>query len=410
VIRSLTENRWLVVAGALIVQMCLGAIYSWSVFVNPLKDVFFYTTTQTQIIFSLSLATFALVMIYAGRLQDRIGPRIVATLGGLVLGTGYLLAALTEGGFLPIALTVGVIGGAGIGLAYVCPIAACVKWFPDKRGLVTGVAVAGFGGGAWLFAKIASGLIDTYGILTAFQYLGSIFMVAVVTGAQLLRNPPVEWKPAGWRSFEASTGITSAVDFEWQDMIRRQQFWMLWIMFLSGATAGLLVIGILKPYGLHSGLDAATAANAVGILALFNGAGRIIWGMVSDRIGRKNAMALMFLLQGLMMLTLIEMGSTELTLSLAAAWIGFNFGGNLALFPATTADFFGTRNVGMNYALLFTAYGVAGIMGPILAGSVFDMTGSFAWAFIPSGAACLIAAGLALKLKPPHRAGSVTEC
>src|SRR5690606_30017365 len=159
---SLTENRWLVVVGALTVQMCLGAIYSWSVFVNPLKEVFFYTTTQTQIIFSLSLATFALTMIYAGRLQDRIGPRIVATLGGIVLGAGYLLAALTEGGFLLVALTVGVIGGAGIGLAYVCPIAACVKWFPDKRGLVTGVAVAGFGGGAWLFAKVASGLIETH--------------------------------------------------------------------------------------------------------------------------------------------------------------------------------------------------------------------------------------------------------
>lgn len=187
-------------------------------------------------------------------------------------------------------------------------------------------------------------------------------------------------------------------------MIQRRQFWMLWTMFVSGAIAGLLVIGILKPYGLHSGLSPAAAANAVGILALFNGAGRIIWGMASDRMGRKNAMILMFLLQGMMMFMLIEMGSTELTLSIAAAWVGFNFGGNLALFPATTADFFGTRNVGMNYALLFTAYGVAGIMGPILAGSVFDMTGSYLWAFIPSGVACFIAAGVALWLKPPHRA------
>ena len=145
-----SENRWLVVAGALIIQVCLGAIYSWSVFVNPLKEVFFYTTTQTQIIFSLALATFALVMIFAGRLQDRRGPRLVATLGGVVLGGGYLLASLTGGSFPLVALTVGIIGGAGIGLAYVCPIAACVKWFPDKRGMVTGLAVAGFGAGAWL--------------------------------------------------------------------------------------------------------------------------------------------------------------------------------------------------------------------------------------------------------------------
>ena len=394
--------RWFVVAGALIIQICLGAIYSWSVFVIPLKEVFSFTTTQTQMIFSLALAAFSLVMIYAGRLQDRKGPRLVATLGGVVLGAGYLLASFSGGSFLLLALTVGIIGGAGIGLAYVCPIAACVKWFPDKRGLVTGLAVAGFGAGAWLFAKIASNFIDAYGLSTAFMYLGAIFTVAVVLGAQLLRNPPAEWKPAGWSPPESKLSAASAADFEWRDMVRCKQFWMLWIMFVFGAAAGLLVIGILKPYGLHSGLSAAAAANAVGVLALFNGAGRIVWGMVSDLIGRRNAMTLMFLLQGVMMLALIEMGSTEMTLSIAAAWVGFNFGGNLALFPATTADFFGTRHVGINYGLMFTAYGVAGIAGPILAGSVFDMTGSYLWAFIPAGAACLVAAGISLGLKSPQ--------
>ncbi len=395
-------NRWLVVTGALIIQVCLGAIYSWSVFVIPLKEDFSYTTTQTQVIFSLALATFALVMIFAGRLQDKKGPRIVATLGGIVLGSGYLLASFTGGSFPLIALTVGIVGGAGIGFAYVCPIAACVKWFPDKRGMVTGLAVAGFGAGAWVFAKVASGFIDAYGLLASFMYLGVIFMISVVSGAQLLRNPPAGWRPAGWRPPESKLQGTSAEDFEWRDMVRLRQFWMLWIMFMFGAAAGLLVIGILKPYGVHSGLSAAAAANAVGVLALFNGAGRIVWGTVSDKIGRKHAMTLMFLLQSVMMLALINMGSTEMTLSIAAAWIGFNFGGNLALFPTTTADFFGTKNVGINYGLMFTAYGVAGIAGPILAGSVFDMTGSYMWAFILSGVACLVAAGISLGLKSPR--------
>ena len=385
--QPLTKNRWLVVVGALIIQICLGAIYSWSVFVNPLKEDFAYTTTQTQVIFSLALATFALVMIFAGRMQDKRGPRIVATLGGVVLGAGYLLASVTGGSFVLVALTVGMIGGAGIGLAYVCPIAACVKWFPDKRGMVTGIAVAGFGAGAWLFAKVASGFIDAYGILAAFKYLGIIFMLSVVAGAQLLRNPPENWKPAGWEVSVSRTKSDQSADFEWRDMIRYKQFWMLWVMFMFGAVAGLLVIGILKPYGLYSGLSAAAAANAVGILALFNGAGRIVWGMISDAIGRKNAMTSMFLLQGVMMLVLSEMGASELTLIIAAAWIGFNFGGNLALFPTTTADFFGTRHVGINYALLFTAYGVAGILGPVLAGSVFDLTGGYLLAFIPAGIA-----------------------
>ncbi len=398
------RNRWLVVAGALIIQICLGAIYSWSVFVNPLKESFSYTTTQTQLIFSLALATFALVMIFAGKLQDKKGPRIVATLGGIVLGAGYLLASFTGGSFPMLALAVGIIGGAGIGLSYVCPIAACVKWFPDKRGMVTGLAVAGFGAGAWIFAKVASSFIDAYGLTATFMYLGVIFMVSIVVGAQLLRNPPAGWMPSGWKPSESVSNSSSMEGFEWRDMIRLKQFWMLWIMFVFGAAAGLLVIGILKPYGMHGGLSAAAAANAVGVLALFNGAGRIVWGAASDKIGRKNAMTLMFLLQGGMMLALINMGSSEMTLSIAAAWVGFNFGGNLALFPSTTADFFGTKNVGINYGLMFTAYGVAGIAGPILAGSVFDMTGSYMWAFIPSGVACFIAAVISFSLKSPYHA------
>lgn len=229
-------------------------------------------------------------------------------------------------------------------------------------------------------------------------------MVAVIVGAQLLRNPPAGWKPVEWQPPEPKSKVPVIEDFEWREMVKLKQFWMLWFMFVFGAAAGLLVIGILKPYGIHSGLSAIAAANAVGVLALFNGAGRIVWGTISDKIGRKNALTVMFLLQGFMMLVLINMGTTEMTLSIAAAWVGFNFGGNLALFPSTTADFFGTKNIGINYGFMFTAYGVAGIVGPILAGNVFDITGSYMWAFIPAGVACLIAAGISLGLKSPRHA------
>jgi OFA family oxalate/formate antiporter-like MFS transporter len=395
-------NRWLVVVGGLIIQLCLGAIYSWSVFVNPLKQGFGYTTTQTQIIFSVALATFAVVMVFAGKWQDKRGPRIVASVGGVVLGVGYLLAGLTGGSFPLIIATVGIIGGAGIGLCYVCPIAACVKWFPDKRGLVSGLAVAGFGAGAWLFAKLASSFIASAGVLGAFTYLGVIFLAAVVLGAQLLRNPPAGYRPDGWEPPVVEGSKASSADFGWREMTKTRQFWMLWLMYMFGAAAGLLVIGNLKPYGVFSGLTPEVAGTAVGVLALFNGAGRIVWGAASDRLGRKNAMTLMFLLQGAMMLYLINMGATEFKLTVAAAWVGFNFGGNFALFPSATADFFGTRNVGMNYGFVFTSYGVAGIVGPILGGSVFDMTGSYLWAFIPAGAACLIAAVISLTLRKPE--------
>lgn len=398
--KNILSNRWFIVVGALIIQLCLGALYSWSVFVNPLKDNYAFTTTETQIIFSVALATFAIVMIFAGKWQDKIGPRKVAIIGGVLLGLGYILANFTGGSFVGLVFTIGLIGGAGIGFAYVCPLATLIKWFPDKRGLISGLAVAGFGAGAWIFAQLATYFIYMYGLLDTFWMLGIIFLVAVVVGSLTLRNPPSGWIPKGHKK-EVKKSTSKTKDYEWKEMIKTKQFWMLWVMFMFGAAAGLMVIGNLKPFGIFSGLSAIVAGSAVGILALFNGGGRIIWGTASDKLGRSKSMALMFVLQGAIMLALVQMGSNELTLTIAAAWVGFNFGGNFALFPSATADYFGTNHVGVNYGLVFTSYGVAGIIGPILGGSIFDMTGSYLWAFIPSGIACLVAAGIALIIKNP---------
>jgi MFS transporter, OFA family, oxalate/formate antiporter len=394
-------KRWYIVIGALIIQLCLGAIYAWSVFVNPLKEQYAFTTTQTQIIFSVGLATFALVMIFAGRLQDKIGPKKVAISGGILLGAGYMLASLTNGSFIGLILTIGLISGAGIGLGYVCPIASLIKWFPDKRGLITGLAVAGFGGGAWLFAQLAAYFILNYGIMATFLRLGIIFFVAVVFASLMLCNPPTGWKPKGWNPDLKKTTKKSS-DYEWNSMIKTPQFWMLWMMFTFASIAGLMVIGNLNPFGVYSGLAPAIAASAVGILAIFNGAGRIGWGWISDKIGRSKSMFLMFLLQGIMMFVLMRMGSTALLLGIAAAWVGFNYGGVFSLFPSATADYFGTKNIGVNYGLLFTSYGVAGIVGPILGGRVFDITGSYLYAFIPAGILCLIAATVSLMIKAPE--------
>ncbi|MEA2038104.1 MAG: OFA family MFS transporter [Nanoarchaeota archaeon] len=395
--------RWIVVIGALIIQLCLGAIYSWSVFVNPLKEGYSFTTTQTQIIFAVALATFAIVMVFAGKWQDKVGPKKVAITGGILLGLGYILARFTGGSFYGLVATIGLIGGAGIGFGYVCPIAACVKWFPDKRGLITGLAVAGFGAGAWIFAQVASSLIASVGLSATFMTLGVIFLVAVVLSSFLLVNPPDGWLPKGFKADVKKTGKKTAktIELTWQKMLKTKQFWFLWLMFTFGAAAGLMVIGNLKPFGVYSGMTAAVAGSAVGILALFNGAGRIIWGFTSDKIGRTVAMTVMFVLQGVMMLYLMKMGTTALLLGVAAAWIGFNFGGNFALFPSATADFFGTKHLGANYGFVFTAYGVAGIIGPILGGKVFDLTGSYVYAFVPSGILCIVAALLAFMTKKP---------
>ncbi len=402
-------KRWIVVVGALLVQLCLGAIYAWGAFTKALQDptgAFAFSATQAQAIFAAGLASFALMMILAGRWQDRIGPRKVAVVGGLVLGLGYLLAGLVGGtSFWALFFFIGIVGGAGIGLGYVCPIAACVKWFPDLKGFVTGLAVAGFGAGAFIFVKLAGtwgDFIGQYGVNGTFTIFGIIFAISVVIGALMLSNPPAGWLPEGYIPPEAA-GTTKAEDFTQGECIRTHQFWMLWAAFVFSAGAGLMVIGCLKNFGeLEGGLSAAVAGSALGLLALFNGLGRIVWGTVSQKLGARKAISLMTLLQAVMLFALFSMGSTEMSLTVAASWIGFNFGGNFALFPLATAESFGTKNLGANYGAMFTAYGVGGIAMPILAGRVWDVLGSYSIAFTVAAVALLLAMVLAFVVRPPH--------
>ena len=386
-------------------QLSLGAIYAWGAFTKALQDpngAYAFSATEAQAIFAAGLATFAIVMILAGRWQDKIGPRKVALVGAVLLGAGYVLAGLVGGtSFWAILFLIGVVGGAGIGLGYVCPIAACV----------TGLAVAGFGAGAFIFVKLAGtwgGFIESYGVNGTFTIFGIIFFVSVVIGSLLLSNPPAGWKPAGWQPKASEVAAPKAEDFTQGETVRTHQFWMLWLAFVFSAGSGLMVIGCLKNFGeLVSGLSAATAASALGMLALFNGLGRIVWGSVSQKLGARRSIAIMAFIQAVMLVGILKIGMTEMGLIVAACWIGFNFGGNFALFPLATAESFGTKNLGANYGAMFTSYGVGGILMPILAGRLWDTFGSYTWAFIIAAAICVLATILAAVVKPPHHAAQV---
>jgi OFA family oxalate/formate antiporter-like MFS transporter len=253
-----------------------------------------------------------------------------------------------------------------------------------------------------------------------FLIYGIVFAVAVLVGSIWMVNPPEGWKPAGWNPPQPKKGKSaSKVDFNASDMLRRPQFYGLWIMFIFSGMAGLMTIGIIKLFGIEAlqgrgNYDAQQASAIAGtamavFYSLANGLGRIIWGTLSDKIGRKISLFLMCLIQGIMMLLFYAMGANQYLLYLGAALIGFNFGGNFALFPTATADFFGTKNVGQNYPWVFTAYGIGGIIGPIMAGSIRDIVGGWLPAFIISGVACLIAAGIAISLKPPKELASATK-
>ncbi|MFX0185013.1 MAG: OFA family MFS transporter [Candidatus Hodarchaeota archaeon] len=381
-------NRYLVMLGAIIAQLCLGSIYAWTIFQTALynNSPYQWDKLLTQLPFSVGLASFALFMIFAGKWQDKVGPTKVATVGGILLGVGYILAGMVDIiatgnellGFLWLILTYGVISGAGIGFAYVCPIAALVKWFPDLKGLITGIAVAGFGAGALIFTQVETALIPKDGqVGTAFFLLGILYLVAVVGAAQLLRNPPVGWSPESYVKTNSQAPTTGKQDIEPSDMIKTPEFWLLWGMFVLAAAAGLMTIGNVKSFAISQNptIDAVLAATMAGILSIFNAAGRIVWGAVSDRIGRTITMILMFATLGVSMF-FFGVQTEVITLTIGAALIGFCFGGNFALFPSATADHFGTKNLGSNYGLVFTAYGVAGILGPFLAG-VMDYANVF---------------------------------
>ncbi len=460
VTRQYHEQRWGVVAGALIIQASLGAVYIWSVFQTPLLAQFpGWSETQATLPAQLVIAIFAFAVILGGRIQDRLGPRLVGSVGGLILGLGLILAGFTgdfaEGPALAwLVGTYAVIGGLGIGMAYVCPVATCVKWFPDKRGLITGLAVAGFGAGAFFFAPLARALIGggdyelfglalfplpQVGVFDTFMVLGVIFLVAVVLGAQLLRNPPPGYCPPGWTPPAAAAGqAPGRADFTPAEMLRTPTFWLLWVTYLAGSTAGLMVImkaaPIWEAFSLSAAVEvpvsherfasiASAAAMAVAVLALFNAAGRILWGRVSDSLGRKQTLILMFVLCALVLFTLDWMRPYPLYL-LGVSLVALCFGGYLALYPAIAADYYGTRHIGVNYGLLFTAYGSGGLLGPFLAAVLLETTegveyqaldasgalatrvfqlGDYDIAFLAAGLLCLAAAVLTLALRAPRR-------
>ena len=425
-------NRWFVVFGAVLIQLALGAIYAWSVFTARLTDpdgAYAFTASETAWVFSTGLATFAIVMVLAGRWLPRVGPRALAVAGGLLLGTGYLLGGFFGDSFWVQLLSIGIIGGAGIGLGYVVPIAVGVKWFPDKKGLITGLAVAGFGFGATIWVKLAGswfgGLLNTTsifglpGVQSVFVIYGVAFVLLVLAGSTVMINPPEGYKPTGWVPPDHNSGAShGAVNFEAREMLHTPQFYMLWSVFMFSALAGLMVIYCIKLFGIdalqHRGIADAGAitGTAMAWYAIFNGIGRIAWGSISDKIGRKVAITLMAALQGVIMLMTYHVFITFGMVNgfiVVAALIGFNFGGNFALFPAATADFFGNKNVGSNYGWIFTAYGIAGIGGPLLAGYFKDSVQGTAqpmiWMtpFIIAGVACLLGAVImALTTRPRH--------
>ena len=410
-------NRGFVVLGAILIQLALGAIYAWSVFTPDLKAAG-WSSSDTQWVFAIGLASFAVFMVFAGKKLKTWGPKKLAMIGGIVLGLGYALAGLFGGtSFWALVLLIGLVGGAGIGLAYVVPIAVGMQWFPDKKGMITGLAVAGFGFGAMGWVKLAGSwgnLIANMGLSTTFIIYGVAFAVMVIIGGMWMVFPPKGWLPEGYTPPVASTDSTKPVagmNFTVSEMLKSYQFYLIFLTFVFSAGAGLMSIGLMKLYPMQALMDAgmskAAASGVAGtamavFFSLANGLGRIIWGTLSDKLGRKTSIIIMTATQGILVILFTYMAGNEVLLYLGATLIGFNFGGNFALFPTITADTFGAKNVGQNYPFIFLAYGVGGIVGPMLGGMLGDLQ-NFSLAFTISGVAVLLGTVLTIMVKPAKK-------
>lgn len=409
--QAATPNRWLAVLGGVLMNLCLGAFYGWSLYVPALEKNLSVSRAQSSNIFSIAVVVFAISFLIGGRLQDKKGPYLVAMIGSVLFGLGFLLTSRATS-LMEMYLAYGVVVGFGTGFGYVPPIGVISKWFPDRRGLVVGIAVGAFGAGSALLGPFLPGWIAAYGWQSVLMWQGIIYLVATLLASQFLKNPPAGYAPAGWTPGKTAGGATGQAggtaagnDFTPSEMLRTSQFYRLLIGYAFGISAGLLVISQLLPFALNSiaGMSPAMAGTAVAIAAVGNTAGRILSGWLSDSIGRIRTITIMVLLSAITLPVLGRINSLLLFWPLLTI-IYYCYGTQLSVYATTTADFFGAKNVGANYGFVFLAFGVAGVVGPRLGGVLFDQFHSYTRAFDIAAVLLLVALVIIATLKPPHKA------
>jgi MFS transporter, OFA family, oxalate/formate antiporter len=427
----MTRNRWAIAVAGTIAMICLGTVYSWSIYTQPLVAAFGWSNTTTTWAFALAIFFLGVGAIIGGRWQDRAGPRPVAVTGVVLWGVGNILAGLgtVHLGAWWLYLTYGVIGGLGLGLGYITPVAAVTKWFPDKRGLGSGMVVMGFGLGAFFFSNImkmipsfaaasreaarilagraagasaahlSAGSVDA--VMNAFLVPGIVFAVLGGFCAAQLRNPPPGYTRPGAVAAAAATGR----DYPPSEAMRTPQFWMLWFMLFLNVTAGILFISNAVPIMRElTSASPAVALSVYGFIAVFNGIGRFFWGAISDRIGRNWAYILIYGSQVLIFFFVGGIHSLPLVAGLFAIVL-LCYGGGFGTMPSFTADYFGTKYMGVNYGWILLAWGMGGIVGPIFVAFVKDHTGSFAGALPYIAFLLLAAAVLPIVARRPSVAG-----
>jgi OFA family oxalate/formate antiporter-like MFS transporter len=403
---EIENHGWRVTFAGMGINLALGILYTWSVISKRVPQDWGWNEDDKSLPYMVACLVFSLVMVPAGRMQDKIGPRIVATIGGILVGLGLIFASMTTSVWA-FVIGFGVLAGAGIGFGYASATPPAVKWFPAaKTGLIAGIVVSGFGLASVYAAPLTTFLIGSLGFRTAVLVLGIAFLIVVVTLSQILKPPPKGYIPLGQKPAKKAEIGDRKEDFLPKEMLRTWQFYVIWFMYVCGAGAGLMIIAKLDAIAqIQANIKLGFVL--VAVLAVGNGSGRILAGMLSDKIGRKATFLICFVLQAILIFLLSKASidnplGTIPAMGIISALIGANYGANLSLFPSITKDFYGLKNFGMNYGLVFTAWGVGGFMLAKLAGDMYVKYQTFAVAYYGAATLLILAAVMTLLVKSPH--------
>ncbi|WP_342046987.1 L-lactate MFS transporter [Bacillus sp. OTU530] len=395
---SQTSNRWLIVLGTIIVQMGLGSIYTWSLFNQPLVDHFGWQLNSVAITFSITSFALAFSTLFAGKLQDHWGIRRLIVTAGIVLGAGLIISSQVSALWM-LYIMAGVVVGFADGSAYITSLSNLIKWFPEKKGLISGISVGAYGTGSLLFKYINGALIQNVGVSHTFLYWGIIVMILVIGGSFLVREAQVTSQSQSVKGVQAN-------DYTVKEMLKTKEAYLLFIMFFTACMSGLYLIGIVKDIGVSlAGLDVTTAANAVALVAIFNTIGRIILGALSDRVGRLKVVAGALLMTAIAVSVLSFVKLNYGLFFACVAGIAFCFGGNITIFPAIVADFFGLKNQSKNYGIVYQGFGIGALSGSFIAAAL----GGFASTFTFIAVLSIISVIIALFIKAPGQRAALKK-
>ena len=394
-------NRWLIAAAGVVMQIALGAVYAWSVFRIPLTRAYGWTIPQVTLAFTIAIFVLGFAAFGGGQWMRQAGPRRVALAAGVLYGLGVFLTSFAANRLWWLYLSYGLLAGIGLGLGYIVPVATLVKWFPDRRGMISGIAVAGFGAGALLTAPVATRLIAQVGAMKTFAILGAAYFVAVTAAACFMQNPPDGYRPPGWAPNAIEQKQRSLKSYTLQEALGTWQWYGLWMLLFLNVTAGIAIISQAAPMVQEmTGVTAAGAAGMVGIISIANGAGRFIWASLSDLIGRRWVFLMMFVVQAVMFAMLPSVRSFP-AFTVMACVILLCYGGGFGTMPAFAADYFGAENVGSIYGLMLTAWGFAGVLGPTLIATLRQRTGQYDEALYMIAGLMLISAVIPMIVSAP---------